>query len=89
MTPTHRRRQEQIDEIRTGALIRLAQATLLLMAGERGHASIYLQLAIDRLFDRGDYAPGSHFDTIAPGWRDCELDHRQIAWKRAVSTPKP
>lgn len=88
MPPFHRSRQDQIDEIRTGCLIRFAQAAVLLLAGERGHARVFLDLALDRMLDRGDYAPGSHFDRIAPGWRDCELSHRRIDWNRAVSASK-
>lgn len=88
MTPFHRRRQDQLDEIRTGCLIRLAQAAALLLAGERGHARIFLDLAIDRMLDLGDYRRGGHYDEHFPGWRDCELGHRKIAWNRAVSPPK-
>ena len=88
MTPFHRSRQEQIDEIRTGCLIRFAQAALLLLAGERGHARAFLDLAIDRMLDLGDYRPGGHYDEHFPGWRDCAVSHRRIAWNRAVSAPK-
>lgn len=87
MTPFHQSRQDQIDEIRTGCLIRLAQAAVLLLAGERGHARIFLDIAIDRMLDRGDYRLGGHYDTLVPGWR-CDLSHRQIAWNRAVSASK-
>lgn len=77
--------QRQIDAVRTGALIRLAQAAALLLAGERGHAVAYFHVAIDRAFDRGDYAPGGYHDKLLPGWRQAQTSPRQIAWRRAVS----
>lgn len=77
--------QRQIDAVRTGALIRLAQAAALLLAGERGHAAAFFQLAIDRALNTGMYAPGGFYDRIVPGWRNVETSPRQIAWRRAVS----
>lgn len=88
MTPFHQSRQDQIDEIRTGCLIRFAQAAVLWLAGERGYARDHLEIGIDRMLDRCDYRPGGHYDTLFPGWRDCEMDHRRIVWKRAVSASK-
>lgn len=74
-----------LDEVRTGGLNRLWQAMVCLWLRSPHRARYEWQMGIDRLTDSGDYAPGGHYDTLLPGWRDHDCDHRRVAWNRAVA----
>lgn len=79
------RLQRELDEIRAGCLNRLWWSLKeRWLYGNRYEADKHFLMAICRLTDTGPYAPGGQYDNSHNGWRDCELGHRQIAWRRAT-----
>jgi hypothetical protein len=81
-------RQDQIEEIRTGALNRFWTAFLYRWLYGCKHAARYeMQMGWERLTNTGDYTPGGHFDTIYEGWRDpdgADIGHGRIRSPRAA-----
>ena len=77
------RLQRDLDEIRAGCLNRLWWALKeRWLHGNRYEADKHLLMSICRMTDTGPYVPGGQYDHSHSGWRDSELDHRQIDWRR-------
>lgn len=47
-------------------------------------AAVEWELAKCRFHGTGPYAVGGIYDKILPGWREDDVDHRQVAWRRAT-----
>ena len=82
--------EDALYEARLGCLDLLWNCIRHRWSGNCHRAAFEWELAKCRFHGTGPYAENGIYDKILPGWRDCEVDHRQVAWRRAMlprSTP--
>jgi hypothetical protein len=76
--------EDALNEARLGCLDLFLNCIRHRHKGNRYRATVEWELAKCRFYGTGPYAEGGLYDKILPGWRDSEVDHRQVAWRRAT-----
>jgi hypothetical protein len=76
--------EDALNEARMTCFDLILSSIWFRLKGNRFRAFIEWELAKHRLLGTGPYAVEGYLDKILPGWRDSELGHRQIAWRRAT-----
>jgi hypothetical protein len=78
--------EDALNEARMTCFDLILSSIRFRLKGNRYRAFIEWELAKHRYYGTGPYAPKGYLDFRLPGWRDCELGHRQVAWNIATMT---